>query len=345
MRCSRTRIAWILALFCAALLTWLSPVPARPFVEAGALCSGAESFGCDVGGGSGFALRVAVRDPDGNPVEGAWCRWTQVQCNAGGCAEQVRAGQTDAEGVWATDHCVDCSRSWSVLVEKGWEFAPYSATFGAGAAANGGTCTLNVRLTRAATPTPVRPPRPSPARPLVQSRSPDVELYYRPLFPVVVGQDPERRGVDICLRVVSYPVVRTTYTVEWDEVNGRWVQARHREVVPDPVNLDTLAIRADLTETSQVWIREVLSRRYPGIRVRQAQWVVAPDRGWRVTQHLQPDGTHLVEGCNEGMAFADPGVYQVRVIVSTRGTAWSAPVRRTGEITLPVAFLGVSLVE
>lgn len=342
---SRTRVAAVLALFCAACLAWLSSTPAPPAAEAGALCSGAESFGCDVGGGSGFALRVVVRDADGNAVSGAWCRWTQVQCNGSGCAEQSRSGQTDADGVWATDHCVDCSRSWTVLVEKRWEFDGYSATFGAGAAANGGTCTLNVRLTRVPTPTPERPPQPSPAPPSVQSRPPDVQLYYRPLHPLVVGQDRERRGVDICMRAVSYPVVRTTYAVEWDDAGGQWVQVAHKEIVPDPVNVEAILIRAELSEASQQWVRDMLAWRYPGIQVRHPRWNVAPAEGWKVVERLEADKRYVVEGCNEGLPVEDPGVYRVVAVVATRGTVWSAPVRRSGEITLAVAFLGVSLVE
>ncbi len=342
---SRTRIAIVTALFCAAVLAWLSIARVQPSAGARGLCSGAESFGCDVGGGSGFALRVVVRDPDGNPVAGAWCRWTQVQCSASGCAEQTRSGQTDAQGEWVTDHCVDCSRAWTVLVEKRWEFDAYSATFGAGAGANGGTCTLQVVLTRPATPTPTRPPQPSADPPSVYTRPPDVEVYYRPSHPLVVGQDPQRRGVDICLRAISYPVVRVTYTVEWDEAAARWVQVAHRELIPDPVNPDALFIRADLTEASARWITDVLALRYPGISIRQPRWDIAPGAGWQGSGRLQPGGTYLFQGCDERIPLADPGVYRVWASVSTRGTAWSAPLERTGAITLPVAFLGVSLVE
>jgi hypothetical protein len=161
----------------------------------------------------------------------------------------------------------------------------------------------------------------------------------------VVSQDAERRGVDICLRAISYPVVRTTYTVEWDDATNRWVQVAHRQVIADPVNLDAIFIRADLTDASARWITDVLTRRYPGITVRQPQWIVAPDRGWKVEDHLQPNQIYLLQGCNERMPLADPGVYLVRAVLNTRGTAWSAPLERTGQITLPVAFLGVSLVE
>ena len=232
-----------------------------------------------------------------------------------------------------------------MLVEKLGEFDSYSDTFGAGAGANGGTCTLQVVLTRPATPTPTRPPEPAADPPSVYTRVPDLELFYRPSFPVVVGQDLERRGVDICLRAISYPVVRVTYTVEWDKETNGWVQVAHRDVIPDPVNLDAIFIRADLTEASRRWITEVLARRYPGMTLRQPQWIVAPETGWKVSDHLQPDKIYLLQGCNERMPLADPGVYQVRAILSTRGTAWSAPFQRTGQITLPVAFLAVSLVE
>ncbi len=345
MRRPRVRIVVAAVLFCAVPTVGFRVADPRPSALAVGLCSGTESFGCDVGGGSGFALRLVVRDPDGNPVSGAWCRWTQVQCNAAGCAEQVRSGQTDARGEWLTDHCVDCSRPWTVVVDKAWEFDSYSGTFGAGAAANGGMCSLYVRLTRPATARPTVPPQPSPDPPSVLIRPPDVELYYRPSHPLVVGQDPERRGVDICLRAISYPVIRTTYTVEWDETTARWVQVAHRDVIADPVNPDVIHVRADLTDDSARWIRDVLTRRYPGAVLWQPEWGVAPDKGWKAEEHLLASKVYVLEGCNERMPLTDPGVYVVRAVVSTRGTIWSAPVQRTAQITMPVAFLGVNLVE
>ncbi len=151
--------------------------------------------------------------------------------------------------------------------------------------------------------------------------------------------------MDICLRAISYPVIRTTYTVEWDETTARWVQVAHRDVIADPVNPDVIHVRADLTDDSARWIRDVLTRRYPGAVLWQPEWGVAPDKGWKAEEHLLAGKVYVLEGCNERMPLTDPGVYVVRAVVSTRGTIWSAPVQRTAQITMPVAFLGVNLVE
>ncbi len=341
------RIAVLVSLFCALLLVTLGAAnPAQP-VQAAPLQGYSEGFGCDAGGGSGFALRIVVHDPDGNPVAGANCRWTQVQCRSDGCNLQMRAGQTNAQGEWTTDHCVDCSREWSVLVNKDWEWEGYSGTFGAGAAANGGTCTLRVVFTRPerATAAPTRPPQPPADPPRQETRRPDLELFYRPANPVVVGQDPERRGVDICLRARSYPVIRTTYTVEWDEERQQWVQVPHTSVVPDPIDLSSIRIQADLTDESVQWITGVLAQRYPGLTVHQAVWTVAPDANWRVSGQGQADGSYTVLGCNERLPFADPGRYRVRASFTTRGTAWTSPAGRSAEIEVPDAFMGVTLVD
>ncbi len=340
----RNRTAVLLALLCALLLAWLSLPQEPPAVRAEALCSAADSFWCDIGGGSGFALKIVVQDAGGTPVAGALCRWTQVQCNGSGCGQQVRSGQTDEQGQWVTDHCVDCSREWTVLVERSG-FSPFAGTFTAGAAANGGTCTLRVVLSAVATPTPTRPAAPTPQPPEVHTRAPEMELFFAPPYPVVVGQDPERRGVDVCLRGQSYPVVRVTYNVGWDEQAGRWVQVAHTEMLRDPIDLDSIRIRASLTDSSQRWIAETLARIYPGLAVQQAQWQIAPHEGWQVVGHAHADGRYLFQGCNEGMPLADPGWYDLEARYSTTGTPWSPPLWSAGKMEMPVAFLGVSLVE
>jgi len=336
------RILVLVSLFCALLLVVLGAAsPAQP-ARAAPLPGYSEGFGCDAGGGSGFALRIVVHDPDGNPVAGANCRWTQEQCRSDGCSLQMRAGQTNAQGEWSTDHCVDCSREWSVLVNKGWDWEGYSGTFGAGAAANGGTCTLHVVFTRPERATPTPPPAGPPEQ---DTRNPDLELFYRPANPVVVGQDPERRGVDICLRARSHPVIRTTYTIEWDEEQEEWVQVPHTTVVPDPIDLGSIRIQAALTDQSIQWITGVLAQRYPGLTVHQAAWTIAPDANWQVSGQLQADGSYTVTGCNARLPFDDPGRYRVRASFATHGTAWTEPAGASAEIVVPDAFLGVALVD
>lgn len=188
-----------------------------------------------------------------------------------------------------------------------------------------------------------------------------------PENPVVIGQDPERRGVDVRINVLIPPVVYHSFVVIphadpvcvsdpdglstgcpdhpgspwWKTEIELWYECvEHTQVFPD--YLGTARVSISLTPASRTWILTDLAQAYPGAHL------------------LHPDFSYLFPGPgtlqgNQSVAWtttieriqtADPGDYETSVTVRTSGTVVSAP--RQAQVSLGqflVELVRVTLIE
>ena len=167
-----------------------------------------------------------------------------------------------------------------------------------------------------------------------------------PAFPLVVGQDPERRGADVRATVSIPPVIFTWYELvpvyesrcreaeaggqgqcktapEKTYLNGVWetVHVRddcrqHVEVYPEPVT--DLVVWARLSDASKTWIQETLAQRYYGARVKRAQIGLVPQMAaW---SGGCGGGTCTASALALSVPFEDPGTFELLLRVETAGT-------------------------
>ncbi len=173
-----------------------------------------------------------------------------------------------------------------------------------------------------------------------------------PARPVVVGQDPERRGADVRYEVTISP---TTYTFERLEIVGVNVvcdldrpldqcpEDRKRyepvyECVPQTVTfceeVAWTAADASLRESSRAWILGDLQWHYPGASLKRPDWTFRNGSG-----ACDASNTYRWRLSEERVQFADPGWYDLRVRGYTRGT----PVSAGRPFSLPAGELDVWL--
>jgi len=175
-----------------------------------------------------------------------------------------------------------------------------------------------------------------------------------PPYPVVVGQDPQKRGVDL-LAGVTVPPVIVKFNVEkevpgerectWFETtghggcagyDGEWYRDGHwgwhqekikvceRQTRTYPDAVTNLSITMELDPESIAWIESgELQARYPGAKVYQATW-----RLWRglypSKANIAPDRTtFLLEW--DRLQLRDPGYCRVLINGKTSGTPYTAP--------------------
>ena len=163
------------------------------------------------------------------------------------------------------------------------------------------------------------PPPPPAVKPIEPRPDAAIVIPTMTSHPIVIGQDPNRRGADVIVRILSRPVTYIWY--EFDTRTNRWVE--HRAAVTNFVNLNSIRLTATLRESSRRWIQEVLAQRYPGAFVRRPFWNLRRWRTYRVIQdNVLPDGTHEVVILVSRIPFEDPGVYTIRLTARTRGTSW-----------------------
>ncbi len=194
-------------------------------------------------------------------------------------------------------------------------------------------------------PTPTEPPTcPGPS---VSQNSPSLSIVpAEPPYPVVVGQDPEKRGADVNGNVSIPPVIFTWYEPIYEEVetcsaaganqtsdctrpNGQpgvtetglvFKECKvHRENLPERIN--TVNARAELSGESRNWIVNDLGSKWYGAYVHQGSF------------NLVQYGS-LSNGCDGGgtcsatlaalkVPFADPGLFNLSITVGTNGTYWN----------------------
>lgn len=136
------------------------------------------------------------------------------------------------------------------------------------------------------------------------------ELRWEPPYPVVIGQDPQRRGVDVILTVWIDPATHIWYGPDCPGCT------EHRDPVRD--ELIGVAVQLTLSEASRNWIESELAQRYPGARVRQPE-IAAPgtlsDCYYAGNRHVCTITAHL-EPIDPGWPV-DPGWYEVALTVTS----------------------------
>jgi hypothetical protein len=164
-----------------------------------------------------------------------------------------------------------------------------------------------------------------------------------PEHPVVVGQDPTKRGVDVSASIVIHPVivkydvpkyehecqfVDGTVTDSACQNNPGWKNKKifagcetKTETYTDQIAFAT--IDADLSPASIRWITTDLASKYPGAHVYQAHWSLWPGRS-PSQGGLAGDGASL-SVVYANLPLADPGTYGVQIQGRTTGTPYTAP--------------------
>lgn len=207
--------------------------------------------------------------------------------------------------------------------------------------------------------TPPPPPHSTCSAPFIQTNSIQITGgsedggKIAPPNPVVIGQDPERRGVDIKLNVLIPPVVYHFFVAvrhddplcaldnnshgsgcskhpgdpHWTTTIHTWYECiEHTQVFPDRLNSAQVSIR--LTNASRNWILSDLAQAYPGAHLLHPDFSYSfPGPGT-----LLGDQTVTWTTTIPRIQTADPGDYASSVLVRTTGTPVSAP--RLAQISL-----------
>lgn len=226
----------------------------------------------------------------------------------------------------------------------------------------------------AVNPTPVVPPS-CPASTIVPG-SPSLSISKTgPSNPLVVGQDPDRRGADVSFSVVVPPTVYTYYVpipiyedvklcvgnedgtsvvggnCTAGSVKGTLINTRplvrvdcekHVEVYAEPIG--AVNATADLNSDSINWINHELSSYYYGAHTIQTSFGLVPGLG---SANVYCDGgkTCYANGAVTNIPFADPGTFSLNLFAATNGTPVSTgrTFRASGD--LQVSFIAVRLIE
>jgi hypothetical protein len=213
-------------------------------------------------------------------------------------------------------------------------------------------------------PTPTEPPTcPGPA---VAQAWPTLTINpTAPNYPVVVGQDPDQRGVDVEGSVTIPPVIYTWYEPVYEDViecrlagsgvsdctrpSGRPGYLRtvpsltdcimHQEELPERITM--LNARATLTETSRNWIVNGLGANWYGAHVKQG--------AVNLNQHGQVSMGCAGATCSGslsalGVPFADPGNWDLTITVGTAGTYHNGVMITTPRVLNGQGTLGVYVI-
>jgi len=225
--------------------------------------------------------------------------------------------------------------------------------------------------------TPVNPPSCPAAS--VHIGNPTIKVYsVAPASPLVVGQDPEKRGADVQLEVGVPPTIHEYYIPIpiWEEReecnlagtgytgvldcktdnilpanNGyitrdmylvRFDCEQHIDVYAEQiVNVQSNAL---LTEASRDWIVHDLGAYYYGAEIYQGSYNMVP--GMRPA-NIGCDGSNTCYANTlvEKIQFRDPGYYTLNVRVQTAGTPVTSPRLLTGGGQMSVSMISARLIE
>jgi hypothetical protein len=188
-----------------------------------------------------------------------------------------------------------------------------------------------------------------------------------PPNPVVIGQDPERRGVDVKVNALIPPISYHTFETirhddlvcasdstglgsgcpghardpRWKTVVDTWYECiEHIQVFPD--YLDSVQVSINLTPESRAWILTDLAQAYPGAHL------LHPDFSFSFAGPGSLLGDKSVSWTTTipSIQMADPGDYTTTVMVRTTGTPVSAPRQaRVGIGQFTVELVQVTLIE
>ena len=172
-----------------------------------------------------------------------------------------------------------------------------------------------------------------------------------PPYPLVIGQDPDRRGADVQASVSIPPVIFTWYELVpvyesrcreartgeqgqcktspqktylngvWETVHVRDDCRQHVEVYPEPVA--DVVVWARLTTASTEWIQDTLAQRYYGAHTKRPQLSLVPQLGAWLGGCS--GGTCTASAFIAGVPFEDPGTFELLLRVETGGTPVTRP--------------------
>lgn len=177
-----------------------------------------------------------------------------------------------------------------------------------------------------------------------------------PANPLVVGQDPHRRGADIQVSAAIPPVILTWYEEvqdpptceytssgtgsgcpgpgsQYDNAQG-WLPSmaanpyyqvvegeidciRHVETLPEAIT--QVQANAQLSAESRYWILNDLASKYYGATIRQPRFDLLPGMA-PINTGCNGDGVCTAEAAILNVPFADPGTFNLNLWVQTTGT-------------------------
>ena len=235
----------------------------------------------------------------------------------------------DVDSCYYTGYLRICSLKyrWSGPRDRRWYFAEDDTCFGGGNGGGGGGGHHD-------TPTPGPNPTPEPTAPACRAPftrviRPRGDWSVEPPYPLVDGQDPDRRGFDLVLDLQGGRAERWTQravkvcpsggTAPDDCPNSwqwqcRWFVTRYN----DPIV--SVQVSMDLSPSSKAWLQD-LGRRYYGLQAREvlpATFDVWTGRAMRVRRAWT---YHPL----------DPGVHEGEIVIRTAGT----PISRPQEVRVP----------
>lgn len=199
-----------------------------------------------------------------------------------------------------------------------------------------------------------------------------------PNSPLVVGQDPEKRGADIQLEAVIPPTIHEYYvpvpvyedvqrclapegetnpvlnckTSESQAAFDGKLTTIHALVRFDcdhrvdvyPEQISNVAATAQLTQASQEWIEQGLSAYYYGAAVLQQSFSLIPGLG-TANAGCDASKTCRATALIPRVQFRDPGTFSLGLTVQTSGTPVTSGRVLNGSGQVVISFLSVRLIE
>ncbi len=209
--------------------------------------------------------------------------------------------------------------------------------------------------------------------------SPTLRIFpVAPNSPLVVGQDPEKRGADIQLEAVIPPTIHDYYVpvpvyedvqrclAPEGETNPvlncktneslaafdgklttihalvRFDCEHHVDVYPEQIT--NVSATAQLTQASQEWIEQGLSAYYYGAAVLQEAFSLIPGLG-AANASCDAGKTCRATALVSRVQFRDPGTFSLGLTVQTSGTPVTSGRVLNGNGQVDISFLSVRLIE
>ncbi|MBI5031915.1 MAG: hypothetical protein HZB51_15400 [Chloroflexi bacterium] len=172
---------------------------------------------------------------------------------------------------------------------------------------------------------------------------PGVVINTQPANPIVVGQDPTKRGVDLnAVITVNACTLDWHYRVQEDyvwcgkascdctkdncEIRQRWKE--WDQTCTEPYPIAGVTIRGDLAADSVTYINGPMQSKYPGVKVQQGTLTFFPNSLARVISYIVDNPTTW---SMQGLKYPlqDPGTWDVTVNIATQATTHCGPAQWT----------------